>query len=157
MQEEPILSVESFSIKDYVLGSFHQGDKRFGETAGTQCACMALTALCWSVIWKVSIWGTSDLDYILKNGDRVYKKLGRFGLLSADDIPSEISVIDVNVCFNIHYLSLENGAVDINVEDFPYWQVIHLSTSEKGNGFSMFVCGFTVTVTLYNAVTLWLP
>ena len=53
MQQEPILSIESFLIKDCVLGSFHQGDKRFGETAGIRYACMALTALCWSVIRKV--------------------------------------------------------------------------------------------------------
>ena len=69
MQQEPILSIESFLIKDCVLGSFHQGDKRFGETAGTQCACMALTALCCSVIRKVSIWRVSDVDCILESGD----------------------------------------------------------------------------------------
>ena len=45
MQQEPIFSIESL-IKDCVLGSFHQGDKPFGEIAGAQCACMALTALC---------------------------------------------------------------------------------------------------------------
>ena len=97
MQQEPILSIESFLIKDSVLGSFHQGDKRFGETAGTQCACMALTALCWSVIRKVSIWRVSDVDCILESGDWVYKTLGRFGLLSVDDLPSEISLTDVTV------------------------------------------------------------
>ena len=36
------------------------------------------------------------------------------------------------------------------VEVFPYLQAIHLSTSEKGNGFLMFICGFTVAVILYN-------
>ena len=80
----------------------HQGDKRFGETTGIQCACMALIALYWSAIRKVSIWTASNLDYILKSGDRVYKNFGRFGLLSVDDLPSEISVTDVNVCFNIN-------------------------------------------------------
>ena len=55
MQQEPILSTEFFLIKDYVLGSFHQSDKGFVKTAGMQCACMALIALCWSIITKVSI------------------------------------------------------------------------------------------------------
>ena len=45
MQQEPILSIESL-IKDCMLGSFHQGDKPFGETVEALCACMALTALC---------------------------------------------------------------------------------------------------------------
>ena len=55
MQQEPILSTEFFLIKDYVLGSFRQGDKDFRKTTGMQCACMALIALCWSIIRKVSI------------------------------------------------------------------------------------------------------
>ena len=86
-----------------MLTSFHQGEKRFGETAGMQCACKVLTALCWSVIRKNSIWRTSDLDYILESEERVYKNLGRFGLLSLDELPSEISVTDVYACFNINY------------------------------------------------------
>ena len=77
MQQAPILPIESL-IKNCVLSSFHQGDRRFGETAGTQCACVALTALCWSFIRKVLIWRASGLDYILESGDRVYKNLGRF-------------------------------------------------------------------------------
>ena len=84
MQQEIPFSVESFSFKDYVLGSFHQGDKRFGETAGMQCACMALTALCWSVITEVSIWRASDLDYMLESGGKVSKNVGIFSLLSVD-------------------------------------------------------------------------
>ena len=32
---------------------------------------------------------------ILEYGDIVYKNLGRFGLLSVDDLPSEISITDV--------------------------------------------------------------
>ena len=110
MQHRPILSVGFFLVNDYVLGSFHQDEKRFGKTAGMQCAWMVLTASCWSVmegidkvsIWrvasirfrKVSIWRVSDLGYTLESGDRVYKNLGRFGLLSDDDLPSEISVTD---------------------------------------------------------------
>ena len=52
-----------------MLGSFHQDDKPFGETAGAQCACMSLTALCQSGIRKASIWRASDLDYIWESGD----------------------------------------------------------------------------------------
>ena len=79
---------------------------------------MALNALCLSVIRNVSIWRASDLDYILESGDGVYKNLGKFGLLFVDNLLSEISVTDVNVCINIIYLSLENGKIDIMVEDF---------------------------------------
>ena len=108
-----------------------------------------INSLYWSVIRKVLIWTASALDYILESGDRVYKNLGRFGILSVDDLPSEISVTDVNVSFNKNYLSLENGLRRL-VEDFLYLQAIHLSDSKKGNDFLMFICGFTVAVILYN-------
>ena len=80
------------------------------------------------------------------SGDRIYENLRRFGLLSVDDLPSEISGTDVNVCFMMNYLRLENGAIGIMVEDFPYSQAIDLSTFEKGNGFLMIICGFTVAL-----------
>ena len=53
-----------------------------------------------------------------------------------------------NLCFNINYLSLENSLINIMIENFPYLQTIHLSTSEKGHGFLMLICGFTVAVKL---------
>ena len=103
--------------------------------------------MCWVHFIKVT-------DVLVKHtmcmygisGDRIYKNLRRFGLLSVDDLPSEISVTDVNVCFIMNYLRLENGAIGIMVEDFPYSQAIHLNTFEKGNGFLMFICGFTVVL-----------
>ena len=29
----------TYAVDKAVLGTFHQGDQRFGETAGVQCAC----------------------------------------------------------------------------------------------------------------------
>ena len=42
------------------------------------------------------------------------------------------------------------------VEDFLNFQAIHLNTSEKGNSFLMFICGFTVAVILYNIFITYL-
>ena len=63
MQQEPIFLVGSFWIKHYVLDSFYQVDERFSETFGIQFAFMALIALCWSVIMKISIRRDYDFDY----------------------------------------------------------------------------------------------
>ena len=46
----------TYAIEGHILGSFHQGDSRFGATAGVQCACNSLFAICLSVICKVSLW-----------------------------------------------------------------------------------------------------
>ena len=36
-----------------VKGSYHQGDSRFGNTAGSQCMCNAFWAICYSKIKSV--------------------------------------------------------------------------------------------------------
>ena len=74
MHKKPTLSVESL-IKDYVLGSFHQGDKRFDGTAGIHCVCMTLTALCWSNFRKVLIRRASDLDFLYSKVETEFAKL----------------------------------------------------------------------------------
>ena len=38
----------TYEVDKAVLGIFHQGDQRFGEMVGVQCACNSLYALCWS-------------------------------------------------------------------------------------------------------------
>ena len=40
-------------IQKVVLGNFHQGNLKFGNTAGVQCACNALFAICFSVVKKI--------------------------------------------------------------------------------------------------------
>ena len=52
-----------------VLGSYDQGDSRFGATAGVQCTCNSLFELYWSVICNVYQWQTFDLDHVLCKGD----------------------------------------------------------------------------------------
>ena len=35
----------TYVIEKAICGSYHQGDRRFGDTAGVQCACNSLYAL----------------------------------------------------------------------------------------------------------------
>ena len=98
----------TFKIIKSVAGSFNQGDARFGTTAGSQCACNSLFSICWSVIRKVSVWKTLDLDTILIEGDRVYKLLNNLNdYLSVDDLPNRI--LHNNCQFNVDLLSLVTG------------------------------------------------
>ena len=39
-----------------VKGSYHQGDSRLGNTAGSQCMCNAFWAICYSKIKSVCFW-----------------------------------------------------------------------------------------------------
>ena len=69
---------KSYSVRKSVQGSYNQGHERFGTTAGMQYTCISLFSLCWSVIGKVSIWQSHDLDYIICTGYKIYKDLRCF-------------------------------------------------------------------------------
>ena len=60
-----------------VQGSFNQGNAMFVETAGIQCACMALFAISYSTLQEINRWDQFDLDIILINGKALYKILRR--------------------------------------------------------------------------------
>ena len=44
----------TYSILKAVKASYHQGNVRFGCTAGNQCACNSLFALAWSIYEKLN-------------------------------------------------------------------------------------------------------
>ena len=47
----------TYNIERVVQGSFYQGNiELFGETAGIQCACNSLYALCWFQIKQIFHW-----------------------------------------------------------------------------------------------------
>ena len=45
----------TYATEGHILGSFHQGDPRFGAKTAVQCVCNSLFAIRWSVIRKVSL------------------------------------------------------------------------------------------------------
>eukprot|EP00111_Clytia_hemisphaerica_P012253 TCONS_00035977-protein len=59
-----------------VQGSFHQGNGKFGETAGIQCSSNCFFAICYAKFRRLSLWKSHDLDYVLDQGDFNFKKLG---------------------------------------------------------------------------------
>eukprot|EP00111_Clytia_hemisphaerica_P022200 TCONS_00065248-protein len=59
-----------------IQGSFHQGNSKFGETAGIQCSSNCFFAICYAQLRKLSLWKTRDLDYVLNQGDLNFKNLG---------------------------------------------------------------------------------
>ena len=66
----------TYNIVKIVKASFHQGNLMFGETAGIQCACNALFAICYTKIKSMGCWKSCDLDFILIKGDEIYKATG---------------------------------------------------------------------------------
>ena len=54
-------------------GSFHQGNEKFGQTAGKQCTCNALFSIAFSNIKNQGNWDYIDVNYVLEHGDKLYK------------------------------------------------------------------------------------
>ena len=46
-----------------------------GPYESRQCACNALFLICWSVVCDTCNWKSVNLDYILVEGDKLYKSL----------------------------------------------------------------------------------
>ena len=86
------------NIERVMQGSFHQGNRELlGETAGIQCACNSLHALCWVQIKQIFYWGTSDLDHILVERDCLCKSFGTSDMLSADHLPGFVKMFSHNI------------------------------------------------------------
>ena len=74
--------------------------------------CNSLFAICWSVIKRVTVRTTSDLDYILENGDIMYKSLKTDKILNVDDLPHNIIV--EGYMLTVTMFQNETGAISTN-------------------------------------------
>ena len=63
----------NYTIKKAIQGSHHQGHVRYRRSAGMQCTSNAYLAIIFSIIKNIHTWKPFDLDYILEQGDRVFK------------------------------------------------------------------------------------
>ena len=98
-------------------GSFHQGNgELFGETAGIQCACNSLYALCWVQIKQIFHWSKSDLNHILVEGDCLYKSLGTLDMGSANQLPGLVKISTHNI--PVRYVRLETQFASLIFGDF---------------------------------------
>ena len=126
-------------IQKFVLGTFHQGHAKFGDTAGIQCSCNALYAICFSIVKKVSIWKSYDLDYILDKGDKTFKLLGISRPLFMCELPRNImienTVIEVDMLGNYFGLLVKDNIFENNA-----------SVRETGNGLIFMTGGFTISL-----------
>eukprot|EP00111_Clytia_hemisphaerica_P017204 TCONS_00050917-protein len=100
-----------------VQGSFHQGHRRFGKTAGIQCSSNCFFAICYAQFRKLSLWKTHDLDYVLDQGDLNFKKLGITGQSPYIEEFSKVIEIGNSTCalnFNIFEGYFETGNISVN-------------------------------------------
>ena len=130
----------TFKILKVIQGSFHQGHPKFGHTAGIQCACNSLYALCWSVIKRVSVWTKSDLDYVLENGDCLYKSLNTNLTLNVDELPRNVTIEGCS----LKVILPENETGVMNTTDqLNFLKISFQTKTNTGTGAIFFINGYT--------------
>ena len=132
----------SYEIVKVVQGSFNQGHPQFGVTSGMQCACNSLFSICWSTVRRVALWKNTDLDYILINGDEIFKKLGKNCYLAFEDLPRYVTSGNTN--FAINMLVNEQGELTSNTKS----TFLHSSftRSDRGDGLLFMTSGYTFCI-----------
>lgn len=78
-------------------GLFHQGNDKFGETKGIHCSCTLHFGIAFSAFKEVNICNANDLEYVIEQGDILYKSTGSTGFLSCPELPHQLTVEHVNV------------------------------------------------------------
>ena len=84
------MNIFFFSV---TYGNFNQGDQRFGNSAGKQCACISLFSTIFSQLKETGKWKSLDLDLILVCGDKIYKDLSINRILGVEDLSKTINLI----------------------------------------------------------------
>ena len=77
----------AIKILKFVQGNFNQGDERFHESRGIQCSCMTIVSICMTKVRKPTIWKELDLDFVLTQGDNLFKSTGINRMLYSDELP----------------------------------------------------------------------
>ena len=132
----------SYAIKKVVQASHHQGNSKFGESAGMQCTSNADFAIIFSAIKSIDIWKTFDLDYILEQGDSIFKQVGVYHPLAVDELPHDISIEGTHVSAKM--LAHESNLFVEKKNLFENYR--RYDSTGKGNG-AIFTCaGFSVAV-----------
>ena len=89
---------EAGQVNHYVIGSYRQGDIRFGSTMGQQCSCIALFTLCWSTVRKVSVWYSYDIDNIVNVSNFFYNMMGVSMLMTCQLAVSSMVICLMYIC-----------------------------------------------------------
>ena len=125
-----------------VLGSFHQGHPKFAETAGIQCACIALHSICFSIVKKVSIWKMHDLDYILELGDSKFKLMNIPRPLFMHELPRNTTIESQDVTIEL----LENFYGVLSQKDIFEFHTCVRPNRDIGNGIIFMTAGYSFSI-----------
>ena len=126
--------------KKVLQGTFNQGHPMFGETAGRQCSCCSLFAIFFTIVKSPGHWDRNDLDFVVQEGDTLYKSKNTTDFLMVTQLPCLISKFRTNV--NVKLLENNVGVVSFgNTSKF-----FSKPGQYEGNGLILFLKGLCIAV-----------
>jgi len=135
------LSLKMSAIKKVIHGSFHQGNPKFGNTSGKQCTCCSLFSVAFTLVKSPGYWDGKDIDFILENGDMIYKALNTNEYLMFTDLPRKIELFDSRI--DISFLQNHFGIV--NACSIP-GSLFKKQSSSESDGLLLLIQGLCVSV-----------
>ena len=148
VRERDIAGSSHDTLNVSVQGSFHQGDRMFGVTAGTQCVANSLTALAYQKVKNCKEWQPYDMDNILVTGDEMYTFLQRSSsvtnrYLLITELPQSFECFERSYEFrtNESLPSLINlEGVELNYADFNAFELLEALQIALDDTDGCFVC-----------------
>ena len=109
-QENWLEMNDFFSV---ICGYSNQGDQRFGNSAGKQCACISVFSIIISRLKEIGKWKSLDQDLILVCGDKIYKGQSINRILGVEDLSKAIEV-DKKTVADILFLESVSGFLNLS-------------------------------------------
>ena len=134
------------TIKKTIHASHHQGHVKYGRSAGMQCTSNAYLAIIFSTTKNINTWKPIDLNYILEQGDKVFKDVGVNQALGVDELPLHISIEDVHIPTKM--LVCESNLFVERNDFFAYFR--NYTESERGNAANFACAGFSIAIIWWN-------
>ena len=131
----------TYRICKVVQGTSHQGDIKYGNYAGIQCATCALVSICWSLVKKPGFWTHIDIDRILDMGTRTFETVGLARSLDISELPRRITYGDYE--FIVTVLGTVNDEI---THTLSFFTNSFASFKSCANGFLLFVDQFTIAL-----------
>ena len=111
-----------------------------------QCTSNAYLAIIFSTIKSINTWKPFDLDYILEQGDRVFKDVDVNQALAVDELPFNISIEGVHISTKM--LVCESNLFVERNDFFANYR--NYTESERGNGAIFTRAGFSIAIIWWN-------
>ena len=143
--------LKNFAIKKLTEVSHHQGYLKYRESARMQCTSSVYFSIVYSVIKRPSIWKSWDLDYILEQGDILFKSVGIGEPLAVDELPINFKIGN----FDLNEVMLDHESHLMQDKNDLFENYRHLTQRNTGDD-AIFTCaGFTVAI-MWNKISVFL-